>query len=74
METGLIWLEDTGRHLMGVTSPCAGPAPLPSPGLGLAKPLVLPKPGGQVGALYLGYHVRPEKGHAWGSSLSEAAF
>ena len=38
-ETGLFGLEDPGRHLMGVTSPCAGTAPLPSPGLGLATPL-----------------------------------
>ena len=32
-------LEDPGRHLLGVTSPCTGPAPLPGPGLGLATPL-----------------------------------
>ena len=38
-ETGLIGLEDPGRDLQGVTSPFAGPAPLPSPGLGLATPL-----------------------------------
>ena len=38
-ETGLIGLEDPGRHLLGVSSPFAGPAPLPGPGLGLATPL-----------------------------------
>ena len=38
-ETGLIGLEDPGRHLLGVTYPFAGPAPLPGPGLGLATPL-----------------------------------
>ena len=41
-ETGLIGLEDPGRHLQGVTSPFAGPAPLPSPGLCLATPLAPP--------------------------------
>ena len=35
----MIGLEDPGRHLQGVTSPCAGPAPLSSLGLGLATPL-----------------------------------
>ena len=71
-ETGLIGLEDPGRHLQGVTSPFAVPAPLPGPGLGLATPLAPLWPG--VGSLYLGYHARPKKGHTWGSSLPEAAF
>ena len=68
----MIGLEDPCRHLQGVTSPCAGHAPLPGPGLGLATPLV-PLARGFV-SLYLGYHARPNKGHAWGSSLPEAAF
>ena len=68
----MIWLEDTGRHLLGVTSPCPGHAPLPGPGLGLATPLAPLARG--FGSLKLGYHARPEKGHTWGSSLPEAPF
>ena len=41
-ESGLIGLQDPGRHLLGFMLPCAGPAPLPGPGLGLATPLAPP--------------------------------
>ena len=46
-KTGLIGLEDPGRHLQGVTSPCTRPAPLPGPGVSLAIPLA-PLAGGHV--------------------------
>ena len=41
----MIGLKDPGRHLLGVNSLCAGPAPLPGPGLGLATLLAPPELG-----------------------------
>ena len=71
-ETGLIRLETTAAILLGVTSPLAGPAPLPGPGLGLPTPLAPPARG--LGRCTWVTTLGPKRATCGGSSLPEAAF
>ena len=57
-------LEDTGSHFAGGHVPAGRPRPSSQPGLGSSH---APSATGLgVGSQYLGFHTRPEKGHAWG--------
>ena len=61
-----------GAILPGVTCCAHRPCPSSWPGLGSSHAPSGMVPG--VRSLFLCHHARPEKGHAWGSSLPEAAF
>ena len=71
-ETGLIGLEVPAAILPVVTSPLAGPAPLPGRGLGLATPLA--PPARDLGRLSWVTTLGPKRATCGGSSLPEAAF
>ena len=58
--------------LPGVTSLRVSPAPLPGPGSGQPCPIASLAQG--LDWLYVLDHAKPEKGHAWGSSLPKADF
>ena len=63
-ETGLIRLEDPSSHSGGGQVPAGRPRPSSLPGLVSRHAPSATGPG--VRLLYLGYHARPVKGHAWG--------